>query len=461
MKLKSLQVLISFQWRSFVTYISSDMSAPTLSWLSIIRLGLVQMSLGSIIVLTTSTLNRLMIVEAVLPAMIPGLLVALYYGTQVTRPAWGFFSDTGKTRTKWILIGMGILSFGGMLATSGTITMQSNFLLGITISIIAYGLIGLGASAAGTSVLAYLAIATKPNRRAAAATLTWLMMIFGMVVTQLAVGKLIEPYSNITLMTVISAVCIIAIIVTMLAVYDLEKKYPYRTEHKNTNSNGIIKGLKEVWKEPKARRFTIFVAVSMTAFFMQDLILEPYGFFVFTLTPGQTTSLSGAKDGGAFLGMLVVAITVSGLKISSLRTWVFIGCLGSALSLITISLCAYYDFGLTIFLFQILILGFCNGLFAVGAIGSMMQFAGDGKQNREGTRMGLWGASQAIAGGLGMLLGTILVDIFRLIFLNAAVAYGMVFSIEAILFILAALLSLKIIDQNQNSAADQPTGVVE
>ena len=33
-----------------------------LGWLGILRLGLVQMALGSIVVLTTSTLNRVMVV---------------------------------------------------------------------------------------------------------------------------------------------------------------------------------------------------------------------------------------------------------------------------------------------------------------------------------------------------------------------------------------------------------------
>ena len=35
----------------------------TLSWLGIARLGLIQTALGAIIVLTTSTLNRVMVVE--------------------------------------------------------------------------------------------------------------------------------------------------------------------------------------------------------------------------------------------------------------------------------------------------------------------------------------------------------------------------------------------------------------
>ena len=58
----------------------------TLSWDQIVRLGLVQMALGAIVVLTASTLNRLTVVELALSAVLPGLLVALKYGIQVTRP---------------------------------------------------------------------------------------------------------------------------------------------------------------------------------------------------------------------------------------------------------------------------------------------------------------------------------------------------------------------------------------
>jgi BCD family chlorophyll transporter-like MFS transporter len=35
----------------------------TFGWLSIVRLGLVQASIGAIVVMTTSTLNRIMVVE--------------------------------------------------------------------------------------------------------------------------------------------------------------------------------------------------------------------------------------------------------------------------------------------------------------------------------------------------------------------------------------------------------------
>ena len=65
----------------------------TLSWLSIVRLGLVQMCLGAVVVLMTSTLNRLMVVELSLAATLPGALVAIHYLVQISRPKWGFLSD--------------------------------------------------------------------------------------------------------------------------------------------------------------------------------------------------------------------------------------------------------------------------------------------------------------------------------------------------------------------------------
>ena len=66
------------------------MQTAGLSWFGIFRLGLVQTALGAIVVLTTSTINRVMVVELALPAMLPGALVALHYAVQVTRPTRRF-----------------------------------------------------------------------------------------------------------------------------------------------------------------------------------------------------------------------------------------------------------------------------------------------------------------------------------------------------------------------------------
>jgi len=422
----------------------------TLTWLSIVRLGLVQMALGAVVVLTTSTLNRLMVVELALPAILPGALVALHYGIQITRPNWGFLSDAGGHRTRWIIGGMVALALGAYGAAHGVVLFEASFAAGLTLSILAYALIGVGVGASGTSLLALLATATAPRRRAAAATITWLMMIAGIAITAGTVGAFLDPYTPQLLLKIVGIVCTGAVLLTALAVWGIERGV--KAAPRETGDTRFIEGLREVWAEPAARNFTIFVFLSMTAYFMQELILEPYAGLVFGFTPGQSTSLSGAQNGGVFLGMLTVGIAATGLRLGSLRHWVVAGCLGSAGSLTVITLLG--QMGLSGALIGAVVgLGFFNGMFAVAAIGSMMALAGEGRGAREGTRMGLWGAAQAIAAGFGGLVGAAAVDVMRVVLGQDAPAFGAVFVAEAALFVLAALMAMRVIEHRQGRNA--------
>ena len=398
------------------------------------------MALGAIVVLMTSTLNRLMIVELALPAILPGFLVALHYGIQITRPNWGFRSDKGGRRTPWVISGMIILGLGGFIAAAAIPLMETQLTLGLILSILAYAMIGLGVGASGTSLLALLATSTAPRRRAAAATITWLMMIAGIAITAGVTGALLEPYTHTLMIKIVACVAIMSVLITTLSILGVEKNNTFVTK---TDDMSFVQGFKEIWRERKARNFSIFVFLSMTAYFMQELILEPYAGLVFGFTPGESTSLSGIQNGGVFIGMISVGILCTGLNLGNLRLWVITGCIGSALSLSIIAVLGLSgsQVHLTI---AVISLGFFNGMFAVGAIGSMMSLASQGRNNREGTRVGIWGAAQAIAAGFGGLLGASLVDMMRLISATDATAYGTVFIFEAALFICSSALAVRI-----------------
>ena len=409
----------------------------TLSWVQIFRLGLVQAALGAIVVLMTSTLNRLMVVELALPVVLPGFLVALHYGVQITRPNWGHLADQGGNRTRWIIAGMGLLAAGGLGAALAIPVLETHFALGLGLSVLAYAVIGLGVGASGTSLLALLATATAEQRRPAAATITWLMMIAGIALTAITAGQFLDPYSHTRLLVIVMIICSGAVAVTVLAVWGIERRVISRPA---PPPQRFRDGLRDIWSDTRARQFTFFVFLSMTAYFMQELILEPYAGLVFGYTPGQSTQMSGAQNGGVFLGMVLVGVAASGLRIGSLRSWVMAGCIGSALMLVAIS-------GASLWLLPLVPLvvglGFFNGMFAVAAIGSMMQLAGEGRDKREGTRVGLWGASQAMAAGFGGLTGAALVDLTRSI-LPVADAFGAVFLFQATLFIASAVLAARI-----------------
>jgi BCD family chlorophyll transporter-like MFS transporter len=424
-------------------------------WLGVVRLGLVQAAIGAIVVMTTSTLNRVMVVELALPALLPGLLVAAHYLVQVLRPRMGFGSDVGGRRTPWIVGGLAVLALGGTGAAASTALMSSHATLGIAAALFCFLLIGVGVSAAGTSLLVLLAKRVPAERRAPAATIVWLMMIVGFAVTAGIAGKLLDPYSPERLVAVSAGVSAIALMVAVLALLGVEGPgLAGERAAPAAEPTRFRAALTEVWREPAARRFTIFIFVSMLAFSAQDLILEPFAGIVFGYTPGQSTQLSGLQHGGVLLGMLMVAAAGGPWargRLGSMRAWAVGGCLVSALALGGLVAAGAVGPGWPLAA-TVFVLGAANGAFSIAAIGSMMRLASEGRERREGVRMGLWGAAQAVAFGLGGLIGTGASDIARAFIGSPAAAYASVFAAEALLFVVAAVLASRI----DTTAPDQP-----
>lgn len=433
------------------------MAMETLGWLGIFRLGLVQTALGAIVVLTTATLNRIMVVEYALPAVLPGFLVGLHYAVQVTRPRMGFGSDIGGRRTPWIIGGMAVLALGGFGAALGTALMATHLWAGILLATIAFLAIGAGVSATGTTLLVLLAKRTAVHQRAAAATVVWVMMIAGFAITATVAGHALEPYSPTRLISVMGVVSIVAFVVAVGAVWGIEGQgEDQATETVKAGDpaqhGNYRQALAEVWSEPAARRFTIFVFVSMLAYSGQELILDPFAGAIFHFTPGESTRLSGLQHGAVLIGMVLVAVAAAvgkGTAWASLKYWAVGGCIASAVALLALVGVGLSGNGALVRPW-VGVLGVANGAFAIAAIGQMMTLASQGHKGREGVRMGLWGAAQGIAFGCGGLFGAAASDVAKLLTGSPAQAYACVFALEAALFLVAGVMALQI---NANARA--------
>jgi MFS transporter, BCD family, chlorophyll transporter len=431
----------------------ANAQASTLSWFRIVRIGLVQAMLGSVVVLTTSTLNRVMVLELMLPALVPGLLVALHYAVQLSRPRMGHASDMGKRRTPWIIGGMVVLALGGWLGAVATAWMGAQPTLGLLLAALAFSMVGLGVSASGTSLLTLLAKRVESERRAAAAALVWVMMIVGFAVTAGVAGRFLDPYAPERLVSVSGTVSLVAVAVTCLALWRLEPRGALVLAVPGTADQGLSRqrfmlALRDAWSHTPSRRFTVFVFVSMVAYSAQDLILEPFAGLLFGLTPGQTTQLSGLQHGGTLAGMLLAALAgrrVLGVSMGSLRTWMVGGCLASCAMLLGLAFAGFHAAPNWPLSANVFLLGAANGAFSIAAIGSMMALADHEGRGREGTRMGLWGAAQAIGFASGGLVGAAASDVVRWVTGSQGVAYATVFTVEALVFVAAAWLAARIV----------------
>jgi BCD family chlorophyll transporter-like MFS transporter len=400
----------------------------TLGWGGLARLCLANAAIGGLSALPVNLFNRLMTVELALPALLPGLLVALHYGVQLSRPVWGHRSDARGGRTPFILIGMGLVGCGVLATAWGIGLAETSRPMALTVWIAAYVAIGLGIGADGTSFLALLATAATDSRKGAAATLAWLMLIAGAIAASIGTGIALEPYSPERLVIVVGAVCAIGFALTVVATFRIEARLGPVPEPAEP---ALRPALRAAMADPAARAFTGFVFLSILAFYLSELVLEPFAGHVHGLSPEASTKLSGGKDGAALLGMIGAGV-LSTLGIGTLRGWAVTGCLLSAAGLVALGA------GLPL-LPATVTLGLGNGLFVVGAIGSMMRLAAE-RRGSTGTRMGVFGAAQAVAAGLAGLIATGTLDITRAV-LPDATAYAVVFGIEAVLFLAAALVA--------------------
>jgi BCD family chlorophyll transporter-like MFS transporter len=125
----------------------------------------------------------------------------------------------------------------------------------------------------------------------------------------------------------------------------------------------------------------------------------------------------------------------------NLQLWTVGGCLASAIALLCLAAAALvgpsWPLRETVFM-----LGVTNGAYAVAAIGSMMALVSAGGEKREGVRMGLWGAAQAIAFGIGGFVGTLASDVARQVLSAPTLSYAVVFSSEAGLFVVSAIMAV-------------------
>ena len=415
-----------------------------IGWFGVVRLGTVQAAIGAMVMLATSLLNRVMVVEFAIAAAVPAGLVAWHYAVQLSRPLWGHKSDRSEKRSSWIMAGMGILALGTLIAVDATIMMAGAGIFAIILAVLGFSLIGLGVGMAGTALLALLASRVAVERKPAAAAISWTMMVAGIVVAAGVSGSFLDPFSEARLAIVTSMVVLVAFCVAMLALRGLERNsLPVKQGNNSETKANFTEVLKDISQDQQARRFTYFVFISMLAYSMQDLILEPFAGFIFGMTPGESTQLAGVQHSGILLGMLVAGLGGSLYAKyfgRNEKLWIIIGCLSSAVMLGALSIAAAVGpaWPLKANVFG---LGVANGIFAVAAVGAMLGLASDGSASGEGARMGVWGAAQAIAFGAGGLLGAVIVDLLRGTMADDSNAFQIVFVVEGAMFILAALVA--------------------
>ena len=434
---------------------------------TIFRLGLFNMGLGLMAVLTLAVLNRVMISELGIPATITGGILATSLFVSPARVWFGQLSDNkpllGKHRTNYVLLGTAIFGaavylavqavwqLGKAVEASGgwqwnSQTIGWSALLGLIMAIY-----GLAVSCSSTPFTALLVDITEEERRSKLIAIVWSMLMVGIVIggiTGSVVFKRIEAggiaAGNIPLEilqppinSVFSFVPFLVLGLALLATWGVEKKYSRFSVNSESNRDDKItvgRALKILTTSRQTGIFFSFLSLLTIGLFMQEAVLEPYGGEVFGMSIGETTKLNawwgiGILIGYSFTGFLIIPSL--GKKLTTK-----VGCISVACCFGLIVVAGFTQEPKVLQLAMVLF-GIAAGIATVGGISLMLDLTA---AKTAGTFIGAWGLAQAMSRGIATLLGGVILDVGKSVFATSFSAYRLVFIIQAVVMILAILI---------------------
>ncbi len=471
-------------------------SLPRIKLLTMFRLGLFQMGLGIMSLLTLGVLNRVMIDELKVLPLIAAGAIAMYQFVSPARIWFGQMSDAkpffGHHRSGYIWIGAAFFTVISFVALQ--VVWQLGFSLQArgwsfqtyawtAILALVFAIYGLALSASSTPFAALLVDVTDEDNRSKLIGVVWSMLMVGIVIGAIVSSRLLETpevcgaailsynpsqageVADIgQLQATINPVFIImpAIVfgLCILATLGVEKKYSrYSLRSQAVEREDQItlkKALKVLTANRQTGLFFGFLLVLSISLFMQDSILEPYGGEVFGMCIAETTRLNvpfgiGTLIGIASSGFLVVP------RLGKKNTTKF-GCISAAISNIFIIM-AGFTASKSLLMGSLLFFGLSSGMLTAGATSLMLDLTA---AETAGTFIGAWGLAQSMARGSATVLGGGFLNLGKMLFELPAMAYGLVFFLQAIGMIFAILLLRRInVKEFQDNAKVAISSILE
>ncbi len=453
---------------------SSPKPLPKLGLFTMFRLGLFQMGLGIMSLLTLGVLNRIMIDELKVLPFLAAAAIAMHQFVSPARIWFGQRSD-GKTifghhRSGYVWIGAAVFTalafvalqvvwqLGLSIQTSGWNTISYAW---IALLALIFALYGLALSASSTPFAALLVDVSDEDNRSQLVAIVWSMLMVGIVVGAIVSSRLLDtpnicgtniltydptqsaPIANIpqlqaSINPVFAIMPAIVFVLCILATFGVEKKYSRFSSRSTLVQREDQITFKDALQVLTASRqtglFFTFLLMMTLSLFMQDAIMEPFGGEVFGMCIAQTTQLNAFWGTGTLFGIAATGFMLIP-RIGKQKTTKY-GCIFATICFILL-IFAGFSANQSLLKSSLLFFGLASGMITAGATSLMLDLTA---AETAGTFIGAWGLSQAIARGLATVLGGTILNIGKVVFSSPVLAYGFVFLVQALGMILAVWL---------------------
>ncbi|MEL7489173.1 MAG: BCD family MFS transporter [Pseudomonadota bacterium] len=429
----------------------ADAASDTLPLGRLLRLSLFQVSVGMALVLLTGTVNRVMIVELGVPTWLVALMVSLPLVFAPFRALIGHRSDTHRSVLGWrrgpyILLGS-LLQFGGLAVMPFAMLVLSDASVGPEWvgrigAAIAFLLLGAGIHMTQTAGLALATDIAPEENRPRVVALLYVMLLVGMGASAVTFGALLSDFSPARLIKVIQGAALVSMAMNMAALWKQEVRDTAMTDP-NRDRLTFGQSWANLKSEPRAVRLLFGVGLGAAAFSMQDVLLEPYGGEILSLSVSQTTYLTAIFAVGTLAGF-----ALAGHRLMRGAEAHRLAGIGAVIGLIAFSAVIFAEplKSANLFRFGVALIGFGGGLFSVCTLTATMALA---KNTDSGIALGAWGAVQASMAGVAIAFGGAAKDVISQLaetsalgpaLTSPAIGYMAVYHLEILLLFMTLIV---------------------
>jgi BCD family chlorophyll transporter-like MFS transporter len=370
--------------------------------------------------------------------------------------AIGSFSDKhpifGYRRTPYIFVGLLLCVAGVAISPLVPSLIVQNFNLGVAVGVLAFGLWGMGYN---LSAVCYFSLASElsgEQERGKTIATMFTIMVFGLITTGIALGKMVPAYVPETLTRAFLIVAASSLTLGLLGLINLEPRFIASSSTTKAEVYTVREMAATITANPVAKIFFVYLLLLLAAILSQDVLLEPFGAQAFGMSLEKTSRIVSYMNGFTLIAFIVAGFLDGRVKKKYVAQT---GNVGAMIGFMIIVLSGYTE-SISIFYLGVFLLGFGTGLSTIANLSLMFDLT---IPEKIGLYIGAWGFSNGLSRLVGLLMAGVIADVATKLTQNALSGYIIVFSLEALMLLIAAFMLYRIDVSAFQKKAHEPSFV--
>lgn len=405
-----------------------------------LQLAIIHTAVAMTLVPFTSTLNRVMIFDFGISKTLFTFIAIFPYLFSPIQVTIGSFADRhpilGYRRTPHILLGLLLCAAGLAVSPFMVSIIQDSLILGLLMGLFAFWLWGMGYHFSAVSYFSLASEVSGEKGRGTTIAIMFFMMVLGIIASAQTVSYMVTTPTFEEISRAFWTVAVAALTLGLLGLVKLESRSD-SSSRPRSETHTLREMYAVITANPVARIFFIYLFLLLAAILGQDVLLEPFGAQAFGMSIAQTSRIVSIGQ-----SLTLVAFFVAGFLEGRVakKTIAQMGNLGALLGFVLIVVSGFAH-SLGIFYVGIMLLGFGTGISTVANLSLMFDLT---VREKIGLYIGAWGFSNGLSRLVGLLMAGVIADLATQFSGHPLSGYLIVFGIEALMLLIAALMLYRI-----------------